>query len=482
MPSRFPIAAFLLCLGILVFGLLLLRPFWGLMDDGNLLDHALRLREGNLWQESWRLFRGDLQWGMVRPYFGPYVWALYGFSQESAVPLLLINLLWVLGALALLFFFVLRSKMGAVWSDPRGRQEDWHIGAKIAFLLLVCLALPWTHNYFLFPSLQEKVVVTVAAFVFAWFASEHAQRASLPIFFLISLLLVAIGFCTKGQFLAFAPLMLAALWSREHQFPWRKALVVVLLFATGAIFLKWVASGGNYTRVYALGTIRENLRLSLSFRLFLALTLAHQLWILRLALKGRLLWRDAFLATAPTFGLQLFLFMMLPWRLGGYLNTSIAPFAALTLGFWAFRIQREGRTSRLLVQGVAALAVVVTAQQAYAHWAPLMDLRHIVENSREGKWPASVQEVFNSCAEGHSHLKNYLRRFGGLTRLEVIYVNRDAPATAPALAKGKKTYWIVQEGWCPIVHSEIPAAGTRRMLLLGGKRGNSFQLVEVEGL
>jgi hypothetical protein len=277
-----------------------------------------------------------------------------------------------------------------------------------------------------------------------------------------------LGALTKAQFIFFGPLLLAAIWRNGSRPPLGKAFVLVALFSAGAISLKALASQGTYTTSYGGEAILENLRASKTIYLFIFAAFIHLVFVIWRRKKEDLPQASAYSIFSPAFGLLAFVALMLPWRVGGYLNVIAMPFLSLILGSWALAGMRLGK-ARWAVMTLTLLApAMVTLSMNQRQYQALGSLRALVNFALQNKWPEEVRVAMNTCNEGSGHIQHYLNKFGGLNKVEVKYADPITPISQHATQ-----YWIEHPRICP----PPPLEGAREFIL-GETHDNAFQLVK----
>lgn len=168
-------------------GLVWQRPFFGLMDDHRFLKYAAIFHDSGFWPNAWEYFKSDLAWGMFRPTLPFMLYGLYWTTGET--PLVLFTLNFFLSFAALLG---LAGALEAVMRHRSRILDGCSREQVVAATLLGALLFPWTHDLFLHPSLQEKVVMLAGALNLYWFGIR-AERTTGMRFFATAAALLSVG-------------------------------------------------------------------------------------------------------------------------------------------------------------------------------------------------------------------------------------------------------------------------------------------------
>ncbi len=238
----------------------IVRPYFGNMDDGLLLELAAA--------KSPFSFAHDYGWlpgaGVLTDFSMLIVWPTYWIGSLAGPSwFFLVNALLVFACI-LAFGFALGKIMG--W------EGSWRTLVFLAGTLL----WPYTAELFFFPSLQEKGIILGVALVLWWV--HRAPTFNSVIFFWLSLTIVcAAAFTSKTHFLVFIPALLLALWTlpeiRTQRFR-RCAIGATIVILALMALLAFLAVGGTYTQS-TRGTVGMSFLNDRRFLMLAALTCAY---------------------------------------------------------------------------------------------------------------------------------------------------------------------------------------------------------------
>ncbi|MEW5852658.1 MAG: hypothetical protein AB2A00_27990 [Myxococcota bacterium] len=431
--------AMLLCL----FPMLVFTPTWGLMDDATNLLMVDEIRRVGLWEFSLRYLRDDLIRGVIRPLYPAQVYAMYAPTEHNARALFLLNGLLVLGLLVLWQQRLLRAVLPS------------HLRLLAPSLLMV-LGFFHFHDFFWYPSLQEKQVWVAAWLGVAFLDSPRAARLASPLWILVVILLVAVGISTKGQFLAILPIMVLVQLARDLSTEkpgrarsfWRTA-VVFLAGMAGSGVLYVLALGGTYTRGYLTSPWAE---LSRPFPASLVLTALVTLGVLALRLRrGTLGLVDAVRAAGAPCAMLVFLWILAPRGIGGFIAGFLAPMVACCV-----LILTDGHSRAW--QGILAMALVlapgISGFRAVRAFARSDDMHRIYHSQELKDLARQGVPLHVPCEEGAGAVQVYVRRLAGLD-LQVIRADPGKPVPAHVV-DGTTTYWMGDARNCRILEALTP--------------------------
>ena len=428
-----------------------LRPFFGLMDDANLLREVATPHTAGFIQGLIGFVQADYGWGMFRPLYFFMIHGLYGVAKDSPQTLFLLN--FVLASLSI----VLLGLAGTCLISERSKRIE-----NFALYLLLVLSVPWTHDLFLHPSLQEKLVFFGATLAISFFGFR-AKKASAFEFYLLGTVTILLGVSTKAQFLMLFPGLLALAWHRTQPLRFRAPklewiyFLLLTLFCTFA--LKTIAAQGSYTKTSNLHQILLNLvnpkSLVLIATSFLLLMEPLKKWIRQGQAISSI---DVFLPLT----LLSYVAIFSQWSIGSYLLSGIAPFLSLSLVVLLERYIKK--ISPPLCSAVLAVAfcmsILVSAQRSYTFIGRLADLGNLLESSQFQELNTSKRKISMACQEGASALQYYAKRFKNLD----LNIQFSAEAS-------KDSLYLGDQKLCP--HS-APIKNS----LLASKRSGDFKLYE----
>jgi hypothetical protein len=148
-------------------------PYFGVMDDWHLLGWGEQLRAEGLAAGTWRFLVFDAGgWGTVRAFYPAMVYALYGLTGGEPGYVFLANAALVVMSLAAIGVALEAAARGVAPAGPVARPSRV---LTLALYGLLVLALPKTHDLFLFPSIQEKLVLAAVALALVWAARVRPE-------------------------------------------------------------------------------------------------------------------------------------------------------------------------------------------------------------------------------------------------------------------------------------------------------------------
>ncbi|MDZ4677682.1 MAG: hypothetical protein SGI74_09255 [Oligoflexia bacterium] len=370
------------------------QPFFGLMDDASNLSQLLpKIQKQGLLAATLDYLKLDLQWGMFRLTYPSMVYFLYGLGASfGPTVFFLLNAVFVMGILYLnahVFSLILKI-------------DKW-------LLLLFMAAFPYTFDLFQHPSLQEKMVMLWGASLL-W-ACHKKNLTGIIVF-------AALGFFSKASFCIYIPMgFLTLLSASQFKIKKDKLLLGVYILAScsGVLFLAWVASKGSYTARYSPQNILHNLK-SLHGIFFLAI-LSLSFFIL-IRFKKISQW-------IPWTGVLSFIVVFLPWHIGAYLQSVIAPtLAALSLQVAILVFPKK----KYWASALGVLAITVTSYRSYGMFTRLRDIKNIVTLAPTLE-QQGVKLIWVPCWEGRGAMEYYLKDLAK-TKLEVRFLNENTLPTA----------------------------------------------------
>ncbi len=395
--------------------LLALPPFYGFMDDLTNLQTAKDMTErGALnYLKDWLPYDYAAS-GRIRPFLPFMAWGIYTPALGSPLGLHLWNGFLTLGTLGLLALGFAR-----LWRLVYGEKED--ISA-IFFALM--LLFPWTHLVVILPAMQEKMILLAAALTLLAFTSPAVISWPVWIRMPSLIFLLACGTFVREQYILFYPAFFAASWCQDKK-PFRWETWLYFCAMLGLIVLVWWLGRGNpYKSRYGLEAAFVTLQNSRSLWLFLALALTSFVCLFSK--------KDFLARTFPATSLLGFLLLMIPWGLGGYLNSIAAPlFAAAVLAIFSGFLKRKPFI-------VFAAGLLLFTGEIILDASVKRDLRLALE-SQELKVLAQTHTLYAPCDEGSGYIKRYAKEYFGY-ELDV----KVPPALADLRAQHSgPTYWFV---------------------------------------
>jgi hypothetical protein len=421
--SYWPFLAALLAV-VAVF--LLFPPFYGLMDDSGFVFQAPDFLRPGAWDRLSELMRTDFEVnGRFRPFLPVLMVGLYGFTQGHPLVLHLLNGVIVTAVLAFLTLSFQR-----LWRRLYP-SENWMDDLFVPVFFSLLLLYPWTHLGLALPSMQEKTVFFFGALTLWTFTSASVDGWEAPARIAARGLLICVGAFTREQFIFFFPALLAASFLAERKKGKFWETLLYLLLMAGLVLLIWLMGRhSNYKAKYGLANALVTIGRSRSLWVFLALAFAS--FVRSFFGPGSL--GEKFGRTCFSLGLLGFVLIMIPWGMGGYLNTIAAPFAAgclLTLlprsSFVAYR--------PLLFWVLPVLSLATMTGQLGMDSIVKNDLGHLLA-SEEMKAISRTHLLYAPCLEGMDSMNTYTQKFFGYS------LGAQLPsATPPALSQ--QSYWVV---------------------------------------
>lgn len=461
------------------------QPFWGLMDDGHNLIRMREIAEVGFWQRYLIDIKSEISWGMLRMFILPMYYLIYGPFQESPTLAFLWNFILVVG----ITYWLARTlaRHGVTKSIELILGWDLTDTSVTRLIFVLMLAFPWFYFLFSSPSLQEKLVFIGLAINISILTNPRWQKAAL--FYPLSLLALSIGFCTKTQFVFLMPSVLGfylfSVLSQANDkslraLPWLRIAFITIVSIIWTVILMRISSQGSYTAGgFSIDKIWVNLRASKSFWLFSLVNLTAiaclGFWI-RKNIKNQ--WWQTLPLLTPILSGQLFITAMLGWRLGGYLNSFLAPFISISLmvGFLAavrFSVLRRG-VFFLLVLFVG----LVSLWLPYTHMSFLSSIRNVVHHETTAGIVEAGHPIFFTGMEGSDHLKNYIRTATNNSSALVLTADSDRIGSLEGHlreANPEFTYWFMAPKWTPIANqSAMPLDFAKGEKLIDG--GSDYQL------
>lgn len=394
--SRFPRLVLAVITLLVLGGVLVFRPFWGLMDDAShVFSLVPALEKEGILAGAWHYARNDLGWGMFRPTYPLMVYPLYkpGMLGGPVVTFFL-NALFALAAAAGVVHVL--AKILPV-------RRDWALVALAAFF--------YEYDLLQHPSLQEKLILLFGASLLrlAWGPTVVNRFVHALLFVLVFLL----GVGAKASFMIYVSMALWAYFSRRRGslfargalMAWVKLALFAFLAAGALVSFAVIAKNGQYTHQFDLAKAPGNLAspAGVMFLLPLALFLAQTAW------DPREVWRQPERLTA-FLGVLAFLAIFLPWGIQAYVQSVIGPvYVCLCLQVADGLFKRVPRLAWELP--LALLALATAAYRVPTMFLRLHDIGRAVASA--GEWEKSgVTEIFMPCAEGAESMQWYLREMG----------------------------------------------------------------------
>lgn len=382
-------------LAVLV-AILVLDPYYGVVDDAILLGYAQASLADFPGEWADRVWSDISSWGMVRPFY----WALaYGeYTVGSEGPTALYVLTWAVTGGILAFAGLAAAKAFRVPADRRA--------IFLAVYGAAVFVYPWTLDLFAFTSYQEKWVVLAAATGLWWFA-EPRERLPAWLWYAVSAAVIGLGSMTKAQFVVFLPafLLLVLDHRREGRAAWSRVVAVAGMSAVSGVALRAVAWQGEYTEGFGLSNVPDQLG-SKYLWLVTGFALAWTIYVL--------VRRDAVLRDlVPTAIFLAFVFVFAQWP-GGFLWTLLGFVAASAFALAVSRLRSRTLATAALAASLvwACTWIVVRTDELYSS---LTSIGEFARSAPARSLAAAGTPVYISCEEGSSAIAGYVRREQGLS-------------------------------------------------------------------
>jgi hypothetical protein len=375
--------------------ILVLEPYYGVVDDAILLGYSQVSVADLPGQWADRVWSDVSGWGMVRPFYWALAWAEYNVGSEGPTALYVAN--WAVTGAILAFAGYAIARAFRV---PAGRLAIF-LGVYGAAVFVY----PWTLDLFAFASYQEKWVVLAAAVGLLWFA-EPRKRLPAWEWYTVSGLVVGLGSLTKAQFVVFLPAfcLLVLDHRREGRAGWARVAAVTGMGVAAALALRIVAAQGDYTESYGLSNVSDQLG-SRYLWLVAAFALA---WTIYAIERRETVIRDLI----PTAVFVTFVFVFAQWP-GGFLWSLLGFVAAGAFALAMSRLRSPALATAALVVGLvwACTWIVVRTDELYSS---LASIGEFARSAPARTLAAEGTPVYISCEEGSAAIAGYVRREQGL--------------------------------------------------------------------
>jgi hypothetical protein len=375
----------ILCCLVLFGSILILDPYWGLMDDHQILSTILpKIEEMGFFPYLWKFSREDLGWGMFRPLYPFMILFLYFPAKIfGPVSLYLLNGIFsilVLGLLAKAF-------------SQLTKLSPW-------LIFLSFFIFPYTYDLFQHPSLQEKLVHLIGA-VFLLMLMRNSSFRN-PWLWLV--LFLSLG--SKTSFLIYLAMGIwIVFWNSNSPLSKRSISCLPLLIFTilATAFYGWVGAQGFYTSSgYSVGKILPTLK-SMSGIFFIGLffiLLPPTLYLLKVRkIEPK--------ECASLVGIAAFIAIFLPWGFSGYLLSLLSPFLCVSLLLLFFRAPKMLALQNLARFCLPIFALLVCALRSGEMFLRLSDLKIALTTIAKSE---EIKSVEMPCIEGKDAVRYYLKR------------------------------------------------------------------------
>jgi hypothetical protein len=304
-------------------------------------------------------------------------------------------------------------------------------------ILVVVAAFFYSYDLFQYPSLQEKLLHLFGA-PLLWFSISKS-----PGLFFRTLLVIAFtlaGVLSKSSFFIYVAMawlaFLYSLWGGLGKRNLNAILalsIVTIIDLSLFLFIARVSKNGSYTAGgYSLERFLGNLFSPAAVVLIVpTFVLLYLVWR-----RGELFKQPIILL--PAVGVMAYLTIFLPWGIGAYLLTIIAPTYAAMLILILDRLPMEWMKVTAF-SGLILMALVFGIYRPYSMFNRLRDIGELGRRASEWK-AAGVTSVVMPCMEGAVGMKKYFKNLGG-EEIEVDFT-MDKPKA------GEPRWYIYDSGLC----------------------------------
>ena len=390
-----PAAGIGIPLSAVLVAILVLRPYYGVVDDAILLGYAQLPLADFPGEWAHRVWSDVSSWGMVRPFYWALAYGEYSAGADSPTALYVLNWAVTGAVLALAGFAIARAF----------RVAPGRLGIFLAVYGSAVFVFPWTLDLFAFASYQEKWVILAAALGLTWFA-EPRERMTAWQWYAVSALVIGLGSLTKAQFVVFLPAfcLLVLDHRREGRATWARVAAVTAIGVVAALALRLVAAQGDYTEGYGLSNVTDQLG---SKYLWLVAVFALA-WTVYTVVRRESLLRDLI----PTAVFLAFVVVFAQWP-GGFLWPLIGFVAGGAFALAVSRLRSEALAATALVAALvwACTWIVVRTNELYSS---LTSIGEFARSAPARALAADSTPVYISCEEGSAAIAGYVRREQGL--------------------------------------------------------------------
>ena len=436
--------------------IVLIRPYYGIVDDGLAFALVKAVHVDGFAQAWWHQFWGDASGGgQVRPFYWAFAWVEYRAGAHYPTVVYLIS--WVFTGFCLA---VAGLGLARAFRVPKPRVPLF-LGVYGAAVFV----FPWTLDLFAFPSPQERWVALSAGVALLWFADPR-ERIHPVAWYAISALVIAFGALSKSTFLVFGPaLVLLMLDQRRRGFrSWLRMGWVLAAWATAAVLLRIAGAHGSYTSQFSLSNIPSQLH---SHWLWLFVLLAI-VWAAYVFVRWRRGSSTVLTDLIPIATLAAFVVVYVQWQ--GWVFNGIGFLVAGSFALVVCRLESPALTLAVFAATVvwAVTWTVVRTGELYG------SLASIGEFARAPQALTLAREhvpVYISCEEASIAIAGYVEREQGL----FLYV-RPQEAVGSGVAKSTPPpahfdYALADAHLCP-----ARIASTDWRVLWKPKRAGGFTL------
>jgi len=390
-----PIVGFGLPLMTVLIAILVIGPYYGIVDDGIALGLVRSVGDQGFFHAYGHMVWDDARiGGQVRPFYWLLEYVAYRGGLHSTTALYVLN--WAYTGLCLA---VAGLGLAAAFRVSASRRPLF-----LATYGAAVFVFPWTLDLFAFPSPQERSVALAAGLGLLWFAQP--RRELRPVFwYAISTAVVVLGSLTKATFLVFLPVFLLLLVDgrRRGLVPWSRVTWVTVVGVATAVALRVVGAHGGYTDQFSLGNVRPQAH-SHYLWLFVLLAVA---WTAYSLLRSRRGADTLLLDLIPVVAVASFADVYLQWQ--GWVFYLIATIVA---GAFALLVTRlpGARLVAIALATAVVWAVTWTVVRTNELYSSLDSIGEFARSPAALKLALTQTPVYISCEEGSQQISHYVNR------------------------------------------------------------------------
>jgi hypothetical protein len=379
-------------LAVLV-SVLLIHPYYGIVDDGPALGlvHSVS-RQGFFHAYGHEVWDDARVGGQVRPFYWLLEYGEYRAGLHNPTVLYVLN--WLYTGLCLA---VAGLGLAAAFRVPASRRSLF-LGTYGAAVFV----FPWTLDMFAFPSPQERSVALAAGLGLLWFARAR-ERIRPVLWYAVSALVVVLGSLTKATFLVYVPVFLLVLLDgrRRGVVPWSRIAWVAGVGATTAIALRIVGAHGGYTDQFRLGNVPSQLH---SHYLWLLMAFAVA-WAVYAVVRHRHGADTLLLDLIPVVAFAGFVAVYLQWQ--GWVFYVISFVVA---GAFALLVTRlpDSRVATAVLVAAIVWAVTWTVVRTGELYGSLASIGQFARSPTALSLAHTHKPVYISCQEGSQTIAHYV--------------------------------------------------------------------------
>jgi hypothetical protein len=397
----FPI--FILILpAIFVMQVFIFRPYFGNMDDSNLLILAANSDPISYSHSfGWRPGAGFIQYTSML-----ITWPVYALGSAFGPTAFFV-------ANALLTFTIILFAAHAL-------TKLLNICTPVTILTFVSTAFlwPYTVDLLFFPSLQEKGVILGAALLFFWIHFTRTQR-SVSVFWFSFLLTSSIAFATKTHIVLFVPAVVAALWMVSYGQRASNSASRLIIATTVLIVLSlgtlWLALVGGYSSG-TQGTRDVSFLFDRRFQILVVLAVSYSAYLAYRAVRATFIAIHLvpFLIVVP------FIASFSTWTVRNYYLTVVSIGVAAMAAVIVANLKSK-HVGPIVGFFCLVLAVTWVAFRVPQIYPPLASVQVFLLSAQAHQLAQQKEVVGVSCMEAPTHFNRYAIA-NGVANLEFNWI------------------------------------------------------------